>query len=119
MTHYNKQYVTDIKTKKGIEGKTIILTGDNDEDFDLDDIFSSSITDEDYGLLILKETTDSDTGVFLIAGGSIELLTGISEIYSTTKNSINKYNVYFENNIIKVQNKIGNNKNITIGIYKI
>ena len=101
-----------IKTAGGI--KTTIAS---DTDSDTGDILTTTISNTEYGLVIVRESTDSDTAVFLIGGGNIELVTGITSNFSTTKDTINKYNIYYESNVIKLQNKVGDNKNIAIGLY--
>ena len=119
MTHYSPQYVTDIQTKKTVQAKTALLTGESDSDFDTDDVLATTIADTDFGLLLVKETTANTGALYLLSGTAIELISGNTLVWTSTKNTASKYNVYIEDNVVKVQNKVGDNKDITIGIYKI
>jgi hypothetical protein len=90
----------------------------SDTDSDTDDVLTTTIADTDYGLVIVRESTGTEACVFLIAGGTIEKI-GTDATFTVTKDNASTYNVYFEDNVIKVQNKVGDNKNIAVGLYAI
>jgi hypothetical protein len=56
--------------------------------------------------------------LYLIAGGTIEKI-GADATFTVTKDNASTYNVYFETNVIKIQNKVGDNKVIRAGLFSI
>jgi hypothetical protein len=90
----------------------------SDTDSDTNDVLTTTIPNTAYGLVIVRESTGTEACVFLIAGGTIEKI-GADATFTVTKDNASTYNVYFETNVIKVQNKVGDNKNIAVGLYSI
>jgi len=105
--------VDSIKTAGGVQS-----TIASDADSDTDDVLTTTIPNTAYGLVIVRESTGTEACVFLIAGGTIEKI-GADATFTVTKDNASTYNVYFETNVIKVQNKVGDNKNIAVGLYAI
>jgi hypothetical protein len=85
-------------------------------DSDTDEIDTTVIGDTHGGLLIVFCSTDSATGTFRIENGLIAVISA-NALYSTTKDNASTYNVYFETNVIKIQNKVGNNKVLYAALY--
>jgi hypothetical protein len=83
-----------------------------------DAVLVTTIPDTSYGLVVVRELTGTEACVFLIAGGTIEKI-GADATFTVTKDNASTYNVYFESNVIKVQNKVGDNKNIAVGLYSV
>jgi len=86
-----------------------------DIDFDTDEVLSTGIL-ASYGLLIVRESTSGVTGVFRIENQTIVVIS-VNALFTITKDSANTYNVYWETDQFKVQNKVGNDKNIKVGFY--
>ena len=84
----------------------------SDSGFDLEDILTTGIT-YGYGMIIVKETVDQVTGLFRMEYDEI-IDIGSHGLFSTTKNEDSTYNIYFEAGYVRIQNKVGNNRNITV-----
>lgn len=85
-----------------------------DADSDTDDVLSTGIGSS-HGILIVGITSDDKTAIYRIDG---TLLTAISAHadFSTTKDTASKYNVYYETDQFKIQNKVDDNKVIKVGL---
>jgi hypothetical protein len=105
---------TDAIYSKGGVKSTIA----SDTDSDTNDVLTTTIANTDYGLVVVRESIGTEACVYLIAGGTIEKI-GTDATFTVTKDNASTYNVYFEDNVIKVQNKVGDNKNIAVGLYAI
>jgi len=95
--------------------------GSNDiEDTDSDntDVLVTTIADTEYGMLIVRETAGTEACIYLIAGGTIEKIS-TDATFTVTKDNGSTYNVYFEGNVVKVQNLVGNDKNIRVGLFNL
>lgn len=88
----------------------------SDSDFDNTEVLVTTIADTEYGLLIIKETTGTEACIYLISAGAIEKISS-DATFTVTKDNAGTYNVYFEDNVIKVQNNVGDNKSVQIAIY--
>lgn len=86
-----------------------------DTDSDTDDVLSTGIT-SGYGLLVVSETTGTEACVFLIAGATIEKISA-DATFTVTKDTASSYNVYWETDQFKVQNKVGDDKYIKVALY--
>ena len=60
-----------------------------------------------------------DSTVVVIKKSVDTLKTGSDATFTVTKDNAATYNVYFESNVLKIQNKVGDNKNLRIGFYGI
>jgi hypothetical protein len=87
-----------------------------DTDSDTDDVLVTTIANTVYGLLMVRESAGTEACMYLLAGGTIEKISA-DATFTVTKDNASTYNVYFETNVIKVQNKVGDNKNIRLGFY--
>jgi len=87
-----------------------------DTDSDTDDVLTTTIADTVYGTLMVRESAGTEACMYLLAGGTIEKISG-DATFTVTKDNASTYNVYFESSVIKVQNKVGDNKNIRLGFY--
>ena len=119
-------FLSAVTTGYGLSGQgtgasplILNITNSSDSDFDTDDVLVTTIANTDFGLLLVKETTANTGALYLLSGTAIELISGNTLVWSATKDTADKYNVYIEDNVVKVQNKVGDNKDVTIGIYKI
>ena len=89
-----------------------------DLDSDTNDVLTTTIADTEYGMLMVRETSGTEGCLFLITGGAIEKI-GADATFNVTKDNASTYNVYFETNVIKIQNKVGDNKVIRAGLFSI
>jgi len=69
-----------------------------------------------YGLLIVRESTGGSSAVFRIDNQTITDVS-LNALFTHTKDNAATYNVYFETDQFKVQNKVGDNKNIRVGFF--
>lgn len=81
-----------------------------DTDSDTDDVLDTGIG-ADYGQLIVRESAGTEACIFLIAGQTIEKVSA-DATFTVTKDTVSSYNVYWETDQFKIQNKVGDNKNI-------
>lgn len=87
----------------------------SDSDFDNNSVLDTTIL-SGYGLLVVSESVDGVTGLFRIENESV-IDIGSNSIFSTTENTAGKYNVYFKISTFKVQNKVGNDKDVKVVFY--
>jgi len=88
-----------------------------DTDFDDGDVISTGIT-ASYGMLVVRDSVDGVCGLFRVQNQTVSIMDA-DALYSTTKDTAAHYNVYWETDQFKVQNKVGDNKNTRIGFYGI
>ena len=95
-----------------IAGGTEIIRcrGAIDTDFDDTDVWSTGLL-SGYGLLIVRESAGTEICQYLIAGATIEKISG-DATFTVTKDNAATYNVYWETDQFKIQNKVGDNKNM-------
>ncbi|OHB59620.1 MAG: hypothetical protein A2167_08665 [Planctomycetes bacterium RBG_13_46_10] len=67
------------------------------------------------GLLLVRDITNSRTGILRLDGTTITYLSQ-NAIYSLTKDTASKLNVYFETDQIKVQNKTASPVNLRVSL---
>ena len=84
-----------------------------DADSDADDVLNTEI-DASHGVLIVGVTSDDKTAIYRTEGQTLTAISANSD-FSVTKDTASKYNVYYETDQFKVQNKVGDNKIIKIG----
>lgn len=87
-----------------------------DTDSDNTDILSTGIADTEYGMVMVRETVGTEACMFLIAGGTIEKISG-DATFTVTAGTGAAYNVYFAGNEVVVENLVGDNKNIRVAFY--
>ena len=87
-----------------------------DADSATDDVLVTTIPNTVYGMLIVRESAGTEACIYLLAGGTIEKVSG-DATFTVTKDNAATYNVYFEDNVIKIQNKVGVSKNIRCGLF--
>jgi len=83
-----------------------------DTDFDTDDVLSTGIG-AGYGILMVAESVDAVASAWLVQDESL-LAMMVHGSFSGTKDTASKYNVYYETDQFKVQNKVGNNKSVVV-----
>ena len=68
------------------------------------------------GLIIIVNATDGGIGVFAVGGGVVVKIADGSNVYSTTKNSAAKTNVYFDGTVGEylMQNNTGGSRTYSI-----
>ena len=86
-----------------------------DINFDEDEVMTTGLG-ASFGILIVRDSVDNITGVFMLENQSISIISA-NILYSITEDTADKYNVYWETDQFKVQNKVGDNKNIRVGFY--
>ena len=94
----------------------VIAYSDEDEDSDTDDVLTTTIDNAEYGLVMVRESGGTEACMFMIAGGNIEKISS-DATFTVTKDNAATYNVYFEDSVIKIQNKVGDNKNLKASHY--
>jgi hypothetical protein len=84
-----------------------------DLDFDNDEVITTGIRDTDDGLIMVSELIGHINGLYRIDDGALTAISA-EATFDLTKDHAATYNLYFEDNLLKVQNKVGNNKKIVI-----
>jgi len=83
-----------------------------DLDSDTDDAFLTGIA-SGIGILIVGVGTDTIAATYLIEGSTLTAISA-NVLFSTVKDNAATYNVYYETDQYKVQNKVGDNKVIKV-----
>lgn len=94
--------------------KTVYVS---DTDSDTDDVLSTGITTK-FGLVLIKETTGNKFCLFRIKGDNSApiIIDGDAE-FAAVKDNASTYNFYYETDQFKLQNKVGNDKALYVGLY--
>jgi hypothetical protein len=87
----------------------------NNADSDTDEIDSVTWAGG-FGMLIACSVTDSTSAVWRLKGTTF-IAVSVDGDWTSTKDTAASYNVYFESGAIKLQNKVGDNKNVKLGFY--
>jgi hypothetical protein len=69
-----------------------------------------------YGLLIIRESMWAVTGIFKMDDQTLTIVSA-DILFTTVKDTAGSYNVYWEGTSFKVQNKVGNNRNVRVLYY--
>ncbi len=83
-----------------------------DADSDTDDVLTTTWTGG-YGILIVRESTGTEAEFYWCVNATLTAQTA-EATFTTTKDNASTYNTYFEGGVLKVQNKVGDNKNIKV-----
>ena len=112
-------YVTGISTfENTATGSKFVAETASDDDSDTSDVLVTTIANTEYGMLMVRESVGTEACMYMIAGGNIEKVSS-DATFTVTKDNASTYNVYFEDTVIKVQNKVGDDKNINVGLFAI
>jgi hypothetical protein len=84
----------------------------SDADSDNTDVLATGIS-SGVGVLIVGVSTDTVCAIYRIEGSTLTVISANAE-FSTSKDTGSKYNVYYETDQYKVQNNVGDNKNIEV-----
>jgi len=96
----------------GITFKSLVA---EDTDSDTNDVLLTGLTDG-YGLLVVSETTAGITAIFRVDYHTPTIISA-DAAFTIAKDTASKFNVYWETDQFKVQNKAGNNRHITVGFF--
>lgn len=69
-----------------------------------------------YGILIIGEFVEGVSGVYRLENQNITVISQ-NVLFTTTKDNNNTYNIYWQIDKFVIQNKVGNDKNISIGFF--
>jgi hypothetical protein len=69
------------------------------------------------GLMVVTNKTDNKTAVFRIQGTEVISQISGDPLFSRTKDNAGTYNVYYDAGEFKVQNNVGDNKQIEVGFF--
>jgi hypothetical protein len=83
-----------------------------DPDFDTDEVLVTTWAGA-YGLLIVQESTGNEAEFYWVANTTLTP-SSAEATFTTTKDNASTYNTYFEGGVLKVQNKVGDNKNLRV-----
>lgn len=95
--------------------KTVSCTLASDSDFDLDDVVTTDLV-SGHGQIIIGELMDESTATLRLEGTTL-INIGSNPVFSTTKDTPNRINCYFDGGVLCVQNKSGDNKSIHIAFF--
>ena len=79
-----------------------------DSDVDTDEVILTGIA-SGIGYLMVGCSTDTKNAIYRVEGSTLTLISG-NTVFSTAKDTGSKYNVYYETDQYKIQNKVGDNK---------
>jgi len=98
-------------------GKTLTTIYVSDTDSDTNDVLSTGITAK-FALVLIKETSGNKFCIFRIKGDNSApvIIDGDAE-FTVTKDTASSYNFYYESDQYKLQNKVGDNKALYVGLY--
>lgn len=93
------------------------MTAGQDTDSDTNDVLVTGITAVD-GWLMVTEKTGHVCGMWRVENSVLSTVS-VNAAFSTTKDNASTFNVYCEGGYVKVQNKVGDNKNIAVGFIEV
>jgi len=94
-------------TEEALRG---LFPSGSDTDSDTDDVLLTGV-DTSYGVLLVVEKTGGITGFFRIDGSTVTSISADAN-FALVKDNAATYNVYYETDQYKIQNKVGDNKSI-------
>lgn len=102
---------------RGYTGKTLSYTAE-DTDSDNTDVLITTLS-AGYGLLIVRESTAGKTCLLRMENETLAIVSSDGATFSIAKDNAGTINIYFEGNVLKIQNNVGDDKNIRVGFYGI
>lgn len=90
-------------TETQLYGSILGYTG-GDASFTADEVHTSTLADTIGGMLTIFDSTNGKVGIYRIEGGTITLISG-NAIFALAKDNASTINIYYEANVIKIQNK--------------
>ena len=84
-------------------GSILGYTG-GDATLTADEVHVSTLANTIGGMLTVYDSTNQKVGIYRVEGGTLTAISA-NAIYSTTKDNAATINVYYESNVVKVQNK--------------
>lgn len=95
------------KSAKYLEGTVVVgktfMGVSQEEDFAVNEVFQTCIA-RNNGLLLVVDRTNARVAIFRVEGQTVVSLSA-NAIFSVTKDTASKINVYWETDNFKVQNK--------------
>lgn len=101
----------------GTSGSLYVYSG-GDVDFDVDEEHDTTLTGV-YGMLLVKISTDGVLGIFRIEDTATPVVISANALFSVTKDNALTYNVYYNAGTYKIQNKVGDDKNMSWGLIEL
>ena len=98
---------------EGTSGTGGNVTAGADTDLDNNEAYTSGLP-AGYGLVLVANKTDAKDGLFRLEN-TTTFVVSADATFSVTKDNAATINVYVEGGYVIVQNKIANNKSITVG----
>ena len=84
--------------------------------FELDDVVTTTLADNFMGIVVIGIVEDSACGIWRVENGGGATISA-NALYTNVKDNAATYNAYFEDNYLKVQNKVGNGKTLKISVF--
>jgi len=86
-----------------------------DADSDTDDVLSTGISGF-HGLVLVRSITDNTSAMYRVTNTSV-VDVSLDSDHSSTKDTASKYNFYYETDQFKLQNKVGDNKSLSVAFW--
>ncbi len=93
------------------------ITNGADADSDTNDVLVTSIP-SGTGLVLVACKTDNITGLYLLENTVLTVILA-NALFTVTKDNAATYNIYVEGGFVKIQNKVGNDKSIAVGLISV
>lgn len=93
------------------------ITAGQDTDLDNNEVLVTALDAVDGWLFVMEKA--GHVGGWWVAENSVLTEVKANAAYTTVKDNAGTFNVYYEGGVVKVQNKVGNNKNVAVGFIQV
>jgi hypothetical protein len=83
--------------------------------FNTNDIVATSMTTDFMGIIMVGILEDDAVGVFRVDNTNLTVISS-NNLFTTNPSIPNKYLLFFDSGVLKVQNKVGDSKTLKISI---
>jgi predicted secreted protein len=84
--------------------------------FALDQVVVTTLDSTFMGIVVVGVPEDSACGVWRVENGGGAAMS-VNTAFTNTKDTAGKYNAYFEDGYLKVQNKVGAGKTLRVSVF--
>lgn len=93
------------------------ITAGQDTDLDNNEVLVTTLDAVD-GWLFVIEKVGHVSGLWRVENSALTSIS-VNAAFTATKDGAGTFNVYYEGGYVKVQNKVGNNKNVAVGFIQV
>jgi len=95
--------------------ETMRMISSADTDSDTDDVLSTGVSGY-HGLVLVRSITDNTSAIYRVSNVTVSDVS-LDGDHTSTKDTGSKYNFYYDTDQFKLQNKVGDNKSVSVAFW--